>query len=166
MTHINNLIITQETHNNIDSKEKEEIIPVLNQLLAEFTDLALITKQAHWNMKGHNFISVHEMLDPFNEKLLEYTDKIAERIVQLGGTAFGRSQDIVEHTPFSHYPTNISMVEDHLNALLPAYATLANHIREIITTGNGDETTRSILTDASEDLDKFLWFIEAQINKK
>ena len=72
------------TLNQTDEKQRQESISLLNQFLSDFLALALVTKQAHWNMRGANFIAVHEMLDPFNEKLLEWSDTFAERIVQLG----------------------------------------------------------------------------------
>lgn len=153
-----------QTLNKTNTNVKEEIIPVLNNLLSEFLTLALVTKQAHWNMRGNHFISVHEMLDPFNTKLLDYADQIAERIAQLGGIALGTPQVILENSCCSAYPLNITSVEDHLRELQIRYAKLANHLREIIRQALGDEVSINILTDASQNLDKYLWFIEAQLD--
>ena len=52
------------TKNDLKSNTKTASIELLNARLADAIDLALITKQAHWNVKGPQFIAIHEMLDP------------------------------------------------------------------------------------------------------
>jgi len=73
-----------ETRNDLQSNAKAVSIDLLNSRLAYAIDLALVTKQAHWNLKGIQFIGVHEMLGGFRAELDTHIDTIAERIVQLG----------------------------------------------------------------------------------
>ncbi len=51
------------TGNDLNSNAKTVAIALLNARLADAIDLALLTKQAHWNIKGPQFIALHEMID-------------------------------------------------------------------------------------------------------
>lgn len=48
---------TFETRIDIDAGTRKELVELLNQQLADATDLFTQTKQAHWNVKGMDFFS-------------------------------------------------------------------------------------------------------------
>ena len=69
-----------QSKNDLKSNAKAVSIGVLNARLADAIDLALLTKQAHWNIKGPNFIALHEMIDGFRTEIDEHVDTMAERV--------------------------------------------------------------------------------------
>lgn len=147
------------------SNTKTKVIGVLNERLADGIDLALITKQAHWNLKGPGFIGIHLMLDGFRDELDIHVDTVAERIAQLGGIALGTTQTTAQMTSLKPYPTEIISVQDHLQALVEHYADAGNKVREAIDACDeaGDADSADILTAYSRMLDKSLWFIQSNI---
>jgi starvation-inducible DNA-binding protein len=104
---------THKTKNDLPSNAKSTVMGILNESLASVIDLALVTKQAHWNLKGPQFIAVHELLDTFRAQLDNHGDTIAERVVQLGGTALGSLQSVSSTTKLKAYPTDIYKIHDH-----------------------------------------------------
>ena len=48
--------------------------------------------QAHGNVKGPTFIALHELFDQISAAVEHYVDDLAERVVQLGGTAHGTAR--------------------------------------------------------------------------
>ena len=158
---------THKTRNNTDSNAKKVSIEALNARLADGIDLALAIKQAHWNLKGPQFIGVHEMLDGFRTELDDLNDKVAERAVQLGATALGSTQVVAERTKLPAYPTDIYAIADHVAALIDSYAAYANAVRENIdeTDEAGDDGTSDLFTEISRAVDKQLWFLEAHVQE-
>jgi len=149
----------------IESNTKTAMIALLNARLADAIDLALITKQAHWNLKGPTFIAVHEFLDEVREEIDEHVDIIAERVAQLDGIALGTIQTVAKATTLPAYPTDIRKVEDHLKALVERYAAASKSTRESIDAADeaGDADTTDIFTAYSRALDKNLWFLKSHL---
>src|SRR5262249_42026664 len=123
---------THSTRNDLQSNAKTVSTGTLNTLLAASIDLALLTKQAHWNIKGPHFIALHEMIDGFRTEIDGHVDTMAERVVQLGGTALGTTQVVAKTTTLAPYPTDIYTSKDHLAALIERYAGVANSVRGAI----------------------------------
>ncbi|MDB5538821.1 MAG: dps [Devosia sp.] len=147
------------------SNTKSAMIDLLNARLADAIDLALITKQAHWNLRGPTFIAVHELLDELRDDVDEHVDIIAERVAQLDGIALGTLQTVSKTSKLAPYPTDIRKVSDHVGALVDRYAALSRSAREGIDTADdaGDADTADIFTAFSRALDKDLWFLRSHL---
>src|SRR5262245_66550783 len=112
-----------ETANDLSKQVRMEICTLLNQRLADAIDLQTQIKQAHWNVKGPNFIGLHKLFDEVHGAVSEYVDMMAERIVQLGGTAEGTVRTAAERSELTEYPINILSGEEHVKNLSLALAT-------------------------------------------
>jgi starvation-inducible DNA-binding protein len=157
-----------ELHNTkIDVKKgtREKVIEILNQRLADASDLKSQAKQAHWNVKGMNFIALHELFDQVATELDPHVDDIAERITTLGGVALGTIRVAAQNSSLSEYPLEISDGAAHVDALSNALADFGKKVRADIdaTDELGDKDTADLFTGISRSIDKLLWFVEAHL---
>jgi starvation-inducible DNA-binding protein len=72
-----------DTRNDLPPNTRTKVIELLNARLADAIDLGAQTKQAHSNVKGPNFIALHELFDKVAENVEEHIDTLAERVTAL-----------------------------------------------------------------------------------
>ena len=151
------------TKNDLPEEDRLQAVTLLNQRLADCIDLQTQCKQAHWNVKGPNFIALHKLFDEINEDVEEYIDLLAERVVQLGGIAEGTVGIVAERSTLAGYPLTLSKGEEHVAALSDALAGFGRTARVGIEEMNDlkDADSADILTEISRGVDKWLWFVEA-----
>lgn len=139
------------------------ITALLNKTLATTLDLKLQTKQAHWNVKGDNFIALHELFDRVATEVEAFSDLQAERAVQLDAPANGLVQDIQKNSVLPAFPTGSQEGTKFVKALAGALrktADLARHAIDV-STEQGDAVTADMYTQIASGLDKLRWFVEA-----
>jgi starvation-inducible DNA-binding protein len=156
-----------ETLIDIGEQARLTLTCILNQNLADMIDLFNQTKYAHWNVKGPEFMQLHELFDGVAERVEEGCDLIAERIVTLGGVAEGTTRQSVAYSTIGEYDLKAADGLEHVRALATQVAKLAASIRRAIQESAelGDPTTSDLFTEISRSLDKDLWFLEAHIQK-
>jgi len=154
-----------DTKIDIKKDTRETIIGMLNARLADSIDLKSQAKQGHWNLKGMNFIALHELFDQVATDVEDYSDMIAERVTILGGTAEGTVRVSAEKSNLSQYPMEITDGRDHVEALSNALAKFAKETRANIDEADeaGDAVTADLFTEVARGTDKLLWFVEAHI---
>jgi starvation-inducible DNA-binding protein len=154
-----------KTANDITLETREMMVALLNQQLADTTDLFSQTKQAHWNVKGAQFYQLHELFDQLAGELIEYMDLIAERATALGGEALGTVRMAASASRLPEYPQEVFKSLPTVEALVERYANLAATTRAAIDTADSydDADTADLFTEISRGLDKSLWFLEAHL---
>lgn len=154
-----------KTKNDLPEATRIKVIEMLNARLADAIDLQSQTKQAHWNVKGPNFIALHELFDKINEDVEDYVDDIAERAVQLGGVAEGTARIAAKRSSLSEYPAKTVDGRSHVEALSSVLAAFGNAARKAINDTNElrDLDTADLFTEISRGVDKWLWFVEAHL---
>jgi starvation-inducible DNA-binding protein len=136
-----------------------KLIEILNRRLADAIDLQLQSRQAYWNIKGTSFLSLRELFDKVVEEVEAYANLIAERIVQLGGTAEGTAQAVAERSALDGYGLARA---GHSEALATTLADFGRHTRYASAQANElmDADTAALFTEIARGIDKWLWVVE------
>ncbi len=156
-----------ETSNDLASTTRRSAIEMLNEHLADAIDLHLQAKQAHWNIKGPNFVGLHALFDQVAAEANEYSDLIAERAVALGGVARGTLQAVSAQSQLREYPLEVGDWQAHVQSMQDALATFGRGVRKAIddATALNDADTADLLTEISRGVDKSLWMVEAHVQE-
>ena len=154
------------TKNDLPEATRRAMIELCNARLADAIDLQTQTKQAHWNVKGPNFIALHELFDKVNGDVEDYVDLIAERAVQLGGAVEGTARSVAKRSTLAEYPSKISSGRQHVDALSSVLAAFGKAVRAAIEESDraGDADTNDIFVEISRGVDKWLWMVEAHLS--
>jgi len=152
------------TRNDLPTANRAKICDVLNERLRDSIKLGLCAKQAHWNVKGVNFIALHKLFDEVYEAAEGFTDEIGERITALGGLADGSVEALTKSVLPDHpttavdWKTHVSSLADELRSYGKLIRQNINHADEL-----DDKGTADLFTDIVRAVDKHLWFVEAHV---
>ena len=153
----------QMTHNTLSENIRAQASELLNKHLAAAIDLHGQLKQAHWNVRGPNFIAIHELFDTIATDAETYSDQIAERAAGLGAIAEGTVQIAAANSFLVPYPLRIADEKEHIFAVASTLAAFGQSVREAIgqSAGMGDADTADLFTEISRGVDRRLWLVES-----
>jgi starvation-inducible DNA-binding protein len=156
---------TFSTRIDIPEETRERMIELLNARLADTFDLYSQVKQAHWNVKGSDFIQLHELYDTVAADVLEYVDTIAERATALGGYALGTARLAASASTLDEYPLDAVAGLDTVRVVADRLAAYGAAVRAAIETAleADDQDTGDLFIEISRVIDKHLWFVEAHL---
>jgi len=154
-----------KTRNSLPEEQRAKLIELLNRRLADSIDLMLQTRQAHWNVKGPQFITLHQLFGQVADGVEGYVELLAERIVQLGGSAEGTAYLVSRRTSLDRYPLAIADGNGHIEALATALACFGKHVRYAIGPAADllDADSADLFTEISRGTDSWLWLVEAHL---
>jgi starvation-inducible DNA-binding protein len=132
------------------------LAPVVHDLVA----LAVNAKQAHWHVRGANFVGVHEFLDQVVEHAQAASDTAAERIIALGLPVDGRIGTVAARTStpelkpgFQQWKVTVREVVAQLDAALATVYGAVNGLEDI------DPVSQDLAIAIAQQLDKDRWFL-------
>jgi len=135
----------------------------LQSTLVDLLGLSLIGKQAHWNIVGPRFRSIHLQLDEVVATARSYADTVAERSAALGLPPDGRPETIAAaYTlpgPKNGWMRDTEVVQVMLDALEAAIGRLRERVAA---TDEPDPVTQDLLISLTAELEKQRWMFDAE----
>ncbi|MFF4902740.1 Dps family protein [Streptomyces sp. NPDC001068] len=147
----------------LPDKERRIAGSALQATLIDLLDLSLVAKQAHWNLYGPRFRSVHQQLDEVVTTARDYADTVAERAAALGVSPDGRAATIAATSGVPGFPAGWTKDTDTVGALVRAFSAVIGRVRERVEeTGPADAVTQDLLIGLTADLEKQSWMFQAE----
>jgi starvation-inducible DNA-binding protein len=136
----------------------------LSPVVLGLQGLVVNGKQAHWHVRGANFIGVHEFLDTLVANAQASSDLAAERIVALGLPIDARLSAVASKTPETGAPAGFAQSDAVIRGIVSDIdAILADLQAAIDGLDEVDLTSQDIAIGIKADLEKDRWFLVAHI---
>jgi starvation-inducible DNA-binding protein len=148
----------------MDAKTRKAVVGDLQATLAELIDLSLLGKQAHWNVVGPNFRSIHLQLDEIVDTARLASDRVAERIATVGDAPDGRAASVAKTSGLPDFPAGQVPVTDAVKRVGATVDAMSERLTErIIRMAEADPVSQDILIGTADELEKQAWMLRAQL---
>ncbi|WP_371667948.1 DNA starvation/stationary phase protection protein [Streptomyces sp. NBC_00289] len=135
----------------------------LQDTLVDLLGLSLTGKQAHWNVVGPRFRSIHLQLDEVVTAARDFADTVAERAAALGVPPDGRPETVAAAfglpSPKEGWLRDTEVVQVMVDGLEAAIGRLRERIAA---TEEPDPVTQDLLIGITAELEKQRWMFEAE----
>jgi starvation-inducible DNA-binding protein len=143
-----------------------KIAHVLNGFLADEFLLYLKTRNAHWNVEGADFHSMHKFFESQYEQLDDIMDEVAERIRSLGHYAPATLKTYLELTHLTEQSRERNDSAGFIKDLLGDHESIIIRYRENINhfaNDLQDAGTSDFITGLMEIHEKMAWMLRAHL---
>lgn len=141
---------------------------ILNQLVADLSQMVVVVHQTHWYMRGPEFLTLHPLMDTYMDDLNDQLDVISERLIALDGSPYATLEEFAEHTQIKLAPGRWGIpTPERLATLVEGYRVLAaTYEKGIAVAGEeGDDSSQDIFTGFHTAIQKRIWMLQAQLDE-
>src|SRR5690554_4620174 len=130
----------------------------LQATLYELISQKFAVHQAHWNITGPMFSSLHVMFESMYKEIEKIIDKVAERKVILGEPADGRPEFVAKYAQLGLFPEGKIADIQALDILTARYLQMSDRLAERLEeTGETDVVTQDLLLKVKNMVEIHLW---------
>ncbi|WP_020116657.1 Dps family protein [Streptomyces canus] len=147
----------------LSDSARETAGEALQSTLVDLIGLSLIGKQAHWNIVGPRFRSIHLQLDEVVSTARSFSDTVAERAAALGVAPDGRPETIAAAYTLPGSKSGWIRDDEVVRLIVETLEAAIGRLRERIeATEKADPVTQDLLIGVTAELEKQRWMFEAE----
>jgi starvation-inducible DNA-binding protein len=153
----------------LNDKQRQGVVEILSELLADEYVLYTKTRNYHWNVVGPQFHDLHKFFETQYEALDEIIDEVAERARSLGGPAVGTLAEFQKLARLEEHPGKYPGAREMVENLLGDHHAVIQTLRRDLETAaekHGDAGTQDFLTGLMEQHEKMAWMLRALLEGK
>jgi starvation-inducible DNA-binding protein len=148
----------------LSESNRDSVVRILNNLLADEYVLYTKTRNYHWNVVGPQFNDLHKFFQEQYEALDEMVDEVAERARSLGGKAYGTLADFSQHSRLKEQPGKQPAAATMVANLQADHEAMVRTLRadlETVMEKHNDAGTNDFLTGLMEKHEKMAWMLRS-----
>ncbi|MEU6370596.1 DNA starvation/stationary phase protection protein [Streptomyces sp. NPDC046931] len=150
-------------HSTLPEPARQVTGDALQETLVDLLGLSLVGKQAHWNIVGPRFRSIHLQLDEVVATARTYADTVAERAAALGVPPDGRPETVASAFGLTGAKEGWLHDTDVVRLMAESLETAIGRLRtRIDATEKADPVTQDLLIGLTAELEKQRWMFEAE----
>lgn len=121
-------------------------------------------KQAHWHVRGANFVGVHELLDTIVAHAGDFADTAAERIVALGLPIDARVSAVADKAGATSVPAGFTQSDELIRAVISDIDSILVDVKAAVEgLDEVDLTSQDVAIEIQRGLEKDRWFLLSHI---
>ena len=141
---------------------------VLNQLVADLSQMSTVIHQTHWYMRGPEFLTLHPLMDDYMDEINDQLDVISERLITLDGSPYSTLREWADNTGIKDEVGSCDRtIPERMEVLVEGYRYLARLYQKGIDVSGeeGDDSTQDIFIAFKTDIEKKIWMLQAKLGK-
>lgn len=138
------------------------MIEKLNKLLSDLNVFYRKLQNYHWNVKGHDFFTIHAKLEEYYNEVNEQIDEIAEHILILNGQPLGTMKDYINTSDIKEAKNEKITSQEIFTEVIKDLEKLLEDVKQIkkCADENEDYPTSSLMDEYIENYGKKLWMLK------
>jgi len=148
----------------LTDEQRQGVINLLHQDLADTYLLLVKTKKCHWDVVGPQFMTLHKLWQAHYEALTINVDAIAERVRMLGGYPIGTMEGFLKICSLREHSGNIPTATGMVSQLLEDHEKIVQNLRKHVekcSNNFGDDGTADFLTGLMEQHEETAWMLRS-----